>query len=67
MENMSLENIVKIITHEYAFSDVETVKEVSLNGINFLEIEYCYLGNVKKVCVRADSVIKVVYRQIEEV
>jgi len=65
MDKLSLENIEKVITREYVLADVENVKEVSLNEISFLEIEYCPYGTMEKVCVRADSVTKIEYKQME--
>jgi len=66
MDKLSLENIEKIITHEYVLPDVENVNEVSLNGISFLEVEHSYLGTLEKVCVRTDSVTRIEYKQMEE-
>ena len=62
MEAASLENIDEIITTEYAFSSVKSVKEVSMHGISLLEIEYDNYGIPSKACVRIESIKRIEYK-----
>lgn len=64
MQKVSLNDIEKIITTEYVIDNITDVCDVSLSGINFLEISYLpgIFELPAKMCIRADSVKKIVYK-----